>query len=449
MTGTLASTAAPAATAATAATAASAAWRASDGLRYGALGAPLAFVALPMYVHWPALAERTTGLSLAVLGVLLMVMRCADALVDPWLGRWADQHFARNRKAVMRMTGLACAALVLGFAGLFLASSVVPALVGRTVSAPVWLTWSVLALGLAYLGYSVASIVHQAWGARLGGDAQQRSRIVGSREVFALVGVVVASVAPSVVGWPVTTLLLVVMLGLGLLLLGRAPWPATLEAPADAARVELLHPWRVREFRALLGVLMLNGLASAIPATLVLFYIRDRLVLPQYEGLFLLLYFVAAACSVPLWTRWVPRLGLVRLWALGMVLAMAVFITAAWLPAGAGLGFALVCAGSGVALGADLVAPSALLAGAVQRAGDAGRAEGVWFGWWNLATKLNLALAAGIALPLVQALGYVSGQPQNEAAVGALVMVYAVVPCVIKAVALALLLGQRSRIQST
>ena len=65
-------------------------------LRYGGLGLPLAFVALPLVVQWPAHAAQQWGLPLAVLGALLLAVRVADALVDPWIGRKADGWFARS-----------------------------------------------------------------------------------------------------------------------------------------------------------------------------------------------------------------------------------------------------------------------------------------------------------------------------------------------------------------
>ena len=58
-------------------------------------------------------------------------------------------------------------------------------------------------------------------------------------------------------------------------------------------------------------------------------------------------------------------------------------------------------------------------------------ATGSYFGLWTLATKLNLALAAGIALPLLSALGYVPGG-RDQAALRALAIVYAFVPCGLK-----------------
>ena len=101
---------------------------------------------------------------------------------------------------------------------------------------------------------------------------------------------------------------------------------------------------------------------------------------------------------MPLWVRAVSRFGLARCWLAGMVLAIAVFAWAALLGRGDVTAYTVVCVFSGIALGADLTLPGAMLAGVIQRAGHAGRGEGAYFGWWNFATKLNLALAAGLAL---------------------------------------------------
>ena len=58
--------------------------------QYGLLGLPLAFVALPVYVHLPHFYAQQFGLSLSLLGLILLATRCLDGFVDPWLGRAAD-----------------------------------------------------------------------------------------------------------------------------------------------------------------------------------------------------------------------------------------------------------------------------------------------------------------------------------------------------------------------
>lgn len=89
----------------------------SDGLRYGALGFALAFVALPLYVHLPAHYATAFGVPLASLGALLLAARALDAVIDPWIGRLCDR--ALGRPALAWQLPLIGLLLVAGFAGLF------------------------------------------------------------------------------------------------------------------------------------------------------------------------------------------------------------------------------------------------------------------------------------------------------------------------------------------
>ena len=417
----------------------SSAWRGGwrQGLGYGGLGLPLAFVALPLYVVLPNHYAATFGVPLATLGTLLLAARLLDAVADPWIGHLVDRWFATGLRRIAVAGILAAVVLALGFRGLFF-----PAVTEAT--ALLWWCGSVLAF--TYLAYSVLSVIHQAWGARLGGDEAQRARIVSWREALALVGVLVASVLPSLAGLTASTVAFAALLGLALVAAVWAPRPVGTHArgpdPAAGARAvaepSAPSPWRSPDFRRLLAVYLVNGIASAVPATLVLFFIRDRLQAAAYEPLFLASYFAAGALSMPLWVRLVQRLGLARAWLAGMVLAVAAFAWAALLGAGDVAAYTAVCVASGVALGADLALPGALLAGVIQRAGHAGQLEGRYFGWWNFATKLNLVLAAGIALPLLAAFGYQPGGREAQA-LQALTMAYCLLPCTLKLAAAALL----------
>jgi glycoside/pentoside/hexuronide:cation symporter, GPH family len=399
------------------------------GLAYGALGLPLAFVALPLYVVLPNHYATVFGVPLATLGALLLATRLLDAFADPWIGRWADGWFAHSARRVLAVAAIAALVLALGFHALFFPRVSDPAAL---------LAWCGAFLAVTYLSYSVLSVVHQAWGARLGGDATHRARIVAWREGLALAGVLVASVLPSLAGLGVTSTVFALALAAGVALLTTAPRSisASVAHAAPSMRLPLTNPG----FRRLLLVFMVNGVAGALPATLVLFFIRDRLQLPAYEPLFLFSYFAAGALSMPLWVRAVARFGLSRSWLGGMLLAIMAFVWAAALGTGDMLAFTVVCVVSGLALGADLALPGALLAGVIQRAGHSGHAEGAYFGWWNFATKLNLALAAGLALPLLGAFGYAPGV-RDAGALQSLALAYGLLPCALKLLAAALLYG--------
>ena len=301
--------------------------------------------------------------------------------------------------------------------------------------------WMVAGLLFTCLAHSLLVIAHQAWGVRLGGDTVQRSRIVAWREGPGLIGVVTASALS--VAWGAGTMLGVFALALlaGWLALWQAPRPPFSAAPKDGhegrePRYRLLwQPLTQAPFRRLLAVFLCNGIASAIPAALMLFFAQDRLqaTSPQI-ALFLVLYFVSGALSMPGWLRVVRRFGLERAWLAGMLLAVACFGWAAALQGGQVAAFAVICVLSGAALGADLAVPGALLALLIERSGAQGTNDGAYLGWWNLATKLNLALAAGATLPLLQWLGYLPGS-QDPLALQRLAWIYALLPCALKLVA--------------
>ena len=396
-------------------------------VRYSLFAAPLAMAALPIYVHVPKLYAEL-GLSLASLGVLLLVLRFADAFVDPLLGRWSDRLATR-----FSGTAIAAVALLVGMLGLLNPEA-------SPVSLWVWLTASLV---LVYFGFSLATIAYSAWGAELPPDSAARTRLTASREAVGLIGVLIAAALPSVLasqsagnaaasGLARFSWVFALVLVLALAALWRLREAKLAVEHTGGVRNVL----KDRRFVALLAVFALNGIASAIPATLLLFFIDDVLRAKDWEPLFLVSYFLAGALAMPLWVMLAARLGKVAAWGIGMVMAVLAFFWAASFGAGDRVAFLVVCIASGIALGADLALPPALLADAIEK-NNAREHTGSYFGIWTFATKANLALAAGLALPIVSAFGYRSGEPASN--VTALTLAYTVLPCVLKLAALALL----------
>lgn len=395
--------------------------------RYGLLGLPLAFAALPLQVQLPAFyAEQLT---LAVLGLLLLSMRLGDAAIDPWLGRLADRALHARGAALWASLCGAATLLVLAFWALFHPPAGVAAL-----------AWCALGLLLCYLPYSYLSVLHLAWAAALAGAPQRQVRLSAWRESCALLGVLIASVLPQRLGLGASALALALLLLPALLALRGVPTSTEPPAgPVTDRHEAAVSPWRTRGFAGLLTAFLLNGTAAALPATLLLFFVRDHLKTPEAADQYLLSYFLAAAVSLPLWTRVLRWLDTRRAWQLGMLLACLSFCWTLMLNAGDQAAFTLICICSGLALGADLCMAPALLAALLQREGLQGRAAGRFFGWWHAATKLSLALAAGLALPLLQAFGYQPGDASSAAGQQALLLAYGGLPCLLKLAALTLL----------
>jgi Na+/melibiose symporter-like transporter len=123
-----------------------------------------------------------------------------------------------------------------------------------------------------------------------------------------------------------------------------------------------------------------------------------------------------------------------------MLLSIVAFAGASQIGSGDLWPFAAICLASGMALGADLALPAAIAADIGERM----RQAGACFGLWNFVAKLNLALAAGLSLPLLAALGYAPG---NTEGLSALVFAYALLPLAFKAIAAWLLWRWRSTLE--
>ena len=102
--------------------------------------------------------------------------------------------------------------------------------------------------------------------------------------------------------------------------------------------------------------------AASIPASLIIFYVRDYLVAENLLGLFLLVYFSSGALSMPLWKYLANKLSCKHAWLLSMVFALFSFFWAYFLQPNDILGFYAICLFSGMAVGANLALPSVIIA---------------------------------------------------------------------------------------
>ncbi len=416
---------------------------------YGALRGPLALLELPLFVLLPSFYASHGGIGIAAIGAILLVTRLADALFDPVIGVLIDR--AGDGATLRRWIFLALPVLVAGFVALF-----------EPPTGPAAGWWLALCVVVVHAAYSVISIAYQAWGAALGSTPRDRVRVTATREAFGLAGVVLSA---GLLGGADPALLsgaFALAALLAALALRRAPLPLVVE-PADPGRRPVhARPWHSmrralddRDFRWLLGAFAASGIATAVPATLVLFFVADVLGARELAPRFLLLYFLCAAIAMPVWPPIAAKLGLRNAWLAGIGLSVIGFVWALGLSRGDSTAFAIICAITGFALAADLAIPPAMLAALTERERPLPRATS--FGIWHLVTKLNLALAAGIGLPLLGFLGYVPSAatamagpsidaPADGFAAGdapgtlALVLVYAGLPCLLKLIAAFVLL---------
>ena len=404
-----------------------AATRGGDRLpAYALYGAVLSGAGLPIYMYAPKFFADSYGVSLATLGAVLFGLRLFDVVQDPVLG-WVSE---RLRGARGMAVALGAGLLALSMVGLF---AVAPPV------APAW--WFGITLTGLFTAFSFLTINFYAQGiAKAGEIAGGHVRLAAWRETGALLGVSVAAVIPTVLMGVTDAPFTVFALGFAavamLAALAMAPeWQGG--APSEPTPVRTIL--RDATARRLLLLALVNATPLAVSSTLFLFFVESRLQAPGWEGPLLVLFFLAAAASAPGWGWAAGRWGAKPVLLSAMVLAIVTFAGVLALGPGDVAAFAVICVLSGATIGADLTLMPALFARQMGRIAPNG---GQGFGLWSLVTKLSLAFAAVALLPLLESAGFRSGAADNPPeALHMLTYLYALVPCLLKLLAIALLLA--------
>lgn len=402
-------------------------------LPYASLAAPIAFAGIPLYVFAPDFYATHHGISLTSLGIVLLVLRLIDAFQDPLIGRLSDTHTSKRGL----LLGCSCVVLVAAFCAVFQPPQ------------QATLLWFALSMLLATTAYSVLSIQINSLGGLWSDDAHTQTRIAAAREGFGLVGLLLAVLLPA---WLLSKTspshaMLIVSGVLALLTFAAyllfmrwyRPWQLIYAKAATTTEpLQRIWPMLRQAPRALKRFWLIYGismLASSIPAVLIVFFVRDRLGAQEHLGLFLMLYFIAAAASMPLWSFISKHAGKEKAWLFTMLLAIGAFSRAFTLGTGDTTAFALICIASGIAFGGELALPPALLAGLMQRHNAQANAA-LLYSILTFLLKFSLALASLLAFALLDLSGLKpAAEGNSEAALWGLSLCYALLPCLIKAAA--------------
>lgn len=393
--------------------------------RYATFAGVLAAAGLPLYIHAPKFYVDQYDVSLTAIASALLGLRMLDFVQDPVLG-WVVDHLGQWRGAFAgAMTTLLAAAMVALFA--------VPAPINP-------LMWFILCLAVLFTAFSALSILFYARGV-VKGDAigdDGHVRLAGWRESGALVGICLAAILPTIF----------LSLGFGAPMAAFALAFAALATVGAAMMMREWHgktqvePTNLRDLladpilRQLLLVGLLNAAPAAVSSSLFLFFVEYRLGSADAAGPLLLLFFLAAAASVPIWAKVAHHKGAKWTLMVGMLMAIVTFSFAITLGEGDILAFAVICMLSGAALGADMTLLPAMFS---QRVKMVHRGGGQAFGLWNFCAKFTLALAAVTVLPALDNAGFSTHDVNPPQVLVVLTITYAVIPCILKILALAVL----------
>jgi Na+/melibiose symporter-like transporter len=400
-------------------------------LAYGMPGLPLAIMGVPLYVYLPPFYANDLGLGLAAVGLAMMLTRLWDVITDPLIGALSDRIPGRHRRKLPMALGVPLLLVALWFL-------LLPAATAGLGHLYLWAL-------VAFLGWTIIQLPYTSLGAEADPSPHGRTRLAAGREGLALLGTVLAaslpllldSEAPAPILEAVFWLMLITLPAAVLLMAAGTPEPT-----AHRTAIGWRAGWPLlranRRLRGLIGGYFLNNLANGIPAALFLMFVSDRLGADDWLGTLLLLYFGAGILALPAWTWLARRVGKRRAWGGSVLLAATCFAFAPLMGPGDVVGFAMICALSGLSLGADMALPASIQAdiSAIDSRNGGGDRAGLFFGLLGLATKLALAVAVGLGYGLLALAGFESGDTDTTA----LALTYGALPVFFKLAAAWLIL---------
>lgn len=442
---------------------------------HGSLGLPLAVIGYPLAIWIPAHYSGGLGISLAAVGTILMIARLTDVITDPIMGEISDRwrtRFGRRKPWVV----VGAAAMMLGVYHLFMPQG------------EVGLWYFLIWLAVFFLGSTMIALPHRAWGAELSPDYHQRSRVTAAREVYVLVGLMVAAAVPMVVeiradgtavGQVFATLwrdaigafsgdfrdkVIVNRATLTGPVLAGLAWTILLVLPLCAAIVVTLvkEPKDIEvtekrpSFVEGLKLVMKNGpmLRVLIIAVLVyfgesfrnavsLFFIRDIVGVPTIGAAYFF-YFIAGLGAIPFWLSLGRRIGKHRAFMCTLIVVAAVSAANLLLDYGDYSVFFLLFIIKGFCFGGLQFLPVAMLADVVDvdAARSGSRRAGTYFAFLGFSEKIAIAFGTGVSLNIVGLLGFDPAggvAASTEVGVLSLRLVYCLGPVVFYGLALRLI----------
>ena len=410
-----------------------------------------AFGTVPGLLLLPYLTD-TLGVAAGVAGLLVLLPKAWDVLVNPVAGRISDRR--GDRRPFLLGAGLLLAVL---FAAIFAGP------VGSGAGAGAYVALAFLAAATAYAFFQVPYV---AMPAELTDGYTERTRLMTWRvAVLALAILVSGALAPLVVEqtgggvaghrWAGVFVGALIVVGtLGVYAGTRSADSRSVDAVEPDLRTQLRVALANRPFRALLllWIVQAIGIGTMLAGVQ---YFADHVVRRDSGATFLFAAFVGPALLVmPLWSRVGRRVGKPTSLAVGSLLfaagALALLAAPGLPPVAVYLLVAVIGAGyAGQQVFAMAMLPDCI---AYDTARTGRRQAGVFTGLWTAGETLGLALGPGLYALILQLFGYVSSSTgeaavQDDTARLGVLLGFTVIPALLVGAAVVLLRSYRDVIR--
>lgn len=386
-------------------------------------------VGMPLSVYLPAYYAQHLGMSLSLVGMIFMVSRLWNAISDPVIGVLSDRTGGRfgRRKPWIAVGG-----------ALLLVSTAIVFMPDTGASGTFLAGW----LFVLYLGWSMLSIPLYAWSGDLSELYHERTRIQTYLQTMASLGLALVLLIPTLLDWlgnddPARKIALmgwftIVALSIGLPILilffrerPRSPNPQPVGL-GTAIRLLATNTLVLR----LMGSDFFVAVGQGLRAAMFVFFVSFYMGLPQWTGLLFLIQFLFGIFAAPIWMRVGYRLGKHRAVVAGEITQIAINLGLLLLsPGQLGPLLALTVA-QGLAQGSGNLMLRAIVADVadLHRLETGEERSGLLFSVFNVTTNAAMAIALGVAFPVLGWLGFAPAGHNSPAALEGLHLFFGLGP---------------------
>ncbi len=371
---------------------------------------------LPTFTVLPAFYVKYTAMTLAQVGMVLLIARIFDAITDPLIGLLSERTSSRfgKRKPWMMAGAIFC----MGFAYLLFSPS-------QNADVAYFLACSLL----LYLGWTMIEIPYSAWGAELTKDYSERTQIVTFRMMAGSLGSILFLAAPLFLGIETQEFTPDVMTTIGLtvaLLLPLTVLVAVVVVPTGRPAIETSKPQlrllyrsilRNRIFWRFILAFVLASIAGGIYNGLMFLFIDSYLGIGSSYSYIAIVLLVTSWLSLPLWTKAMKRIGKHKGWLWGALFASLITPLLAFVEPGSGSLSMLLPLVALIAVGwaANMVAPYSIMADIIDydelKSGVSQASN--YFAVFSFLTKSCVAIGGGIAFIALGLVGYEVNEPNS------------------------------------
>ncbi len=416
-------------------------------IAFASLMLPVTAAQMPIAVYVPALYAQHFAFPLAILGAIFLGERIWGTFTDPLIGMLSDRTKSRFGR---RKAWIVAGAIVYALATVFL---FFPGLTFIPVT-PIYLGVVLFAF---YLAWSMIQIPYLAWSGEVSGEYHERTRIAMYQGVAAALSLLLVLMLPTIIDQiaPKNAVLKLAAMGGVILVSLPVTLLLTLRAFDEPARLAEAKPHLslraslrvvVRE-SALLRVLFSDlavSMGQGIRATLFIFFVTIYMGLPKWGSGLFLLQFLFGIIAAPIWAAVARRFGKHRTAVAGELTQVVInlgllLVVPGQLPLLLGLTVA-----QGLAQGSGNLMLRSMVADVADRqkleTGEDHTA--LFFSVFSISMKAGMAIAVGIALPLVAWFGFNPAAKINTpAALHGLALVFALGPAIAHLISAALVYG--------